>query len=147
MTSRLLGVLDGAQEYYAAGALKVMHFLLIRWAGEHGVRQLDFQGTEPFLSKGTYQLKRLFGTRVVLPPNHFGDKRLWLQVRRDTPQVRDFLVSNPFLTMAADGSFDAVYFHDQQRPTRSDYKADSPGVNGIRQVDLDDFFTASPARR
>lgn len=143
LTSRLLGVLDGAQEYYAAGALKVMHFLLIRWAGEHGVRQLDFQGTEPFLSKGTYQLKRLFGTRVVLPPNHFGDKRLWLQVRRDTPQVRDFLVSNPFLTVAADGTFDAVYFHDRQRPARSDYKADSPGVNRIRQVDLDDFFTAS----
>jgi hypothetical protein len=146
LTSRLLGVLDGEEEYYAAGALKVMHFLLIRWAGEHGVRQLDLQGTEPFLSKGTYQLKRLFGARVVLPPNHFGDKRLWLQVRRDTPEVRDFLVANPFLTVRDDGTFDAVYFYDQRRAARTDYKANSPGVSFIRHVHLDDFFTASHNR-
>jgi hypothetical protein len=142
LTSRLLGVLDGADEHYAAGALKVMHFLLIQWAGTNGIRQLDFQGTEAFLSKGTYQLKRLFGTRVLLPPNHFGDKRLWLQVRRDTPQVRDFLVANPFLAVSGDGTLGAVYFHDASRPARTDYKSNSPGVDSVRYVDLDDFFEA-----
>ncbi|WP_165960699.1 GNAT family N-acetyltransferase [Actinocrispum wychmicini] len=140
LTSRLLGVLDGADEYYAAGALKVMHILLIEWAGRNGVRQLDFQGTEAFLSKGTYQFKRLFGTRVTLPPNHFGDKRLWLQVRRDTPQVRDFLVANPFLAVTDDGTMEAVYFHDEHRVARTEYKSNSPGVVGVRHVNLTDFL-------
>lgn len=143
LTSRLLGVRDGDENLYAAGALKVMHSLLIQWAGEHGVRQLDFQGTEPFLSKGTYQLKRLFGTRVTLPPNHFGDKRLWLQVRRDTPQVRDFLVANPFLSLNRAGGFEAVYFHDDQRASRTDYKSNSPGVTRVRDIHLDEFFATA----
>ncbi|MPY61992.1 GNAT family N-acetyltransferase [Streptomyces spongiae] len=141
LTSRLLGVLDGAEEYYAAGALKVMYFLLIDWAARNGVRRLDFQGTEAFLSKGTYQLKRRFGTRVVLPPNHFGGKRLWLQVRRDTAEVRSFLVDNPLLTEARDGTLEAVYFYDDLRPVRLDYRAESPGVGRVRHVHLDDFLT------
>ncbi|MEU0949476.1 GNAT family N-acetyltransferase [Streptomyces canus] len=141
LTSRLLGVLDGAEEYYVAGALKVMYFLMIEWASRHGVRRLDFQGTEAFLSKGTYQMKRRFGTRVTLPPNHFGGKRLWLQVRRDTAEVRDFLVNNPMLTEAADGTLEAVYFHDVQRPLRLDYRAESPGVGRIRHIDLDEFLS------
>lgn len=145
LTSRLLGVVDGADEYYSAGALKVIHFLLIRWAGTHGVRQLDFQGTEAFLSKGTYQLKRLFGTRLLLPPNHFGGKRLWLHVRRDTPAVRDFLVANPFIAEAADGSLEAIYFYDDERAAREDYRSNSPGVQRARTVSLDGFLTGADA--
>lgn len=140
LTSRLLGVLDGAEEYYAAGALKVMYFLLIEWAAKNGVRRLDLQGTEAFLSKGTYQMKRRFGTRVVLPPNHFGGKRLWLQVRRDTPAVRGFLADNPLLTVAPDAELEAVYFHDARRPARLDYRAASPGVARVRHMDLDEFL-------
>lgn len=143
LTSRLIGVVDGADEYYAAGALKVFHFLLIEWAATHGVRQLDFQGTEAFLSKGTFRLKRLFGTRLLLPPNHFGHKRLWLHVRRDTPQVRDFLVANPFLAEAADGSLEAVYFYDDERAARVDYRSNSPGVERARTVFLDIFLAGA----
>lgn len=143
LTSRLLGVVDGKTEYYTVGVLKVMHALLIRWASENGVRQLDFQGTEPFLSKGTYQLKRLFGTRVVLPPNHFGDKRLWLQVRKDTPEVRDFLASNPFLTVPETGGLEAVYFYDSHRRADASIKSESPGVAEARLIDMDDFFGGS----
>ncbi len=141
LTSRLLGVLDGAAEHYSAGALKVMYFLLIDWAAKNGARRLDFQGTEAFLSKGTYQMKRRFGTRVALPPNHFGGKRLWLQVRRDSPSVRDFLVANPMLTETPDGVLEAVYFHDDKRPARIDYRAESPGVERIRHAGLDDFLS------
>ena len=143
LTLRLLGVFEGLEEHYTSGAFKAIYHLLIRWCAEHGVRRLDFQGTEPFLSKGTYQWKRRFGTRVILPPNHFGAKRLWLQVRRDTPAVRDFLVANPMLSEAADATLEAVYFHDAERPPRSDYAAKSPGVERVRHVDLDAFLAGA----
>ncbi|MFC3991696.1 GNAT family N-acetyltransferase [Actinoplanes siamensis] len=139
LTLRLPGVRDGAEEHYATGAMKAMNFLLIEWAAANGVRQIDYQGTEPFLSKGTYQAKRLTGTRVVLPPNHFGGKRLWLQVRQDRPAVRDFLVANPFLTESG-GQLDAVYFYDGERPARLDYPSHSPGVREARQINLDEFL-------
>jgi hypothetical protein len=140
LTSRLLGVRDGSPEHYTTGAIKAMHIFLIKWAAANGVRRLDFQGTEAFLSKGTYQSKRLFGTRVVLAPNHFGRKRLWLQVRRDTPAVRDFLVANPVVAEYRPGRLEAVYFHDAERPARHDYPARSPGVDRARDVDLDEFL-------
>lgn len=144
LTLRLLGVLGGAQEHYDSGAFKAIYHFLIGWAARNGVRRLDFQGTEPFLSKGTYQWKRRFGTRVVLPPNHFGSKRLWLRVNRDTPAVRDFLVANPVLAETGGHGLEAVYFHDAARPARADYSAKSPGVEGARHIDLDEFLTAVP---
>jgi hypothetical protein len=140
LTLRLLGVAGGSQEHFDSGAFKAVYHFLIGWAAENGVRRLDFQGTEPFLSKGTYQWKRRFGTRVILPPNHFGSKRLWLRVNRDTPAVRDFLAANPLLT-ESDGALEAVYFHDQTRPARVDYSAKSPGVGRLRHLDLDEFLS------
>jgi hypothetical protein len=145
LTLRLLGVLDGSRELMDRGALKAVYHYLIAWSADNGVRQFDLQGTEPFLSKGTYQWKRRLGTRVVLPPNHFGGKRLWLQVRRDTPVVRDFLTANPVLAESSDGTLGAIYFHDAHRPPRLDYSAKSPGVAGTRLVDLDEFLAAAPA--
>ncbi|MFY1633685.1 GNAT family N-acetyltransferase [Solwaraspora sp. WMMB335] len=141
LTSRLLGVLDGREDYYAAGALKIMYFRMIEWAGRNGVKRLDLQGTEAFLSKGTFQMKRRYGTRVILPPNHFGNKRLWLQVRRDTPQVRDFLVANPILAEGDDSLLEGIYFYDERRPARVDYQAEAPGVDRVRHVDLDMFLS------
>ncbi|MGP4051173.1 hypothetical protein [Streptomyces sp. 2A115] len=140
LTLRLLGVEDGAERHYESGAFKAIYHLLIGWAAENGVRRLDFQGTEPFLSKGTFQWKRRFGTRVVMPPNHFGDKRLWLQVCQDTPAVRDYLVANPTLAETEDSLLEAVYFFDEQRPPRLDYSAKAAGVERIRHVDLDAFL-------
>jgi hypothetical protein len=141
LTLRLLGVRDGSAEYLDRGALKAVYHYLTAWSANNNVRQLDLQGTESFLSKGTYQWKRRLGTRVILPPNHFGSKRLWLHVRRDTPGVRDFLTANPVLAESADGTLAAVYFCDAHRPPRLDYSAKSPGVSGSRLADLDDFLS------
>ncbi|MFC9431536.1 hypothetical protein [Streptomyces sp. NPDC056987] len=144
MTLRLLGVLGGSEEHYNSGAFKAIYHFLVKWSAENDVRQLDFQGTEPFLSKGTYQWKRRFGTRVLLPPNHFGKKRLWLHVGQDTPKVRDFLVANPMLAEAEDTTLEAIYFHDSSRPARLDYSAKSPGVERVRQIHLDTFLAVGP---
>jgi hypothetical protein len=143
LTLRLLGVLDGSKEYLDRGALKAVYHFLVAWAADNHVRQLDLQGTEPFLSKGTYQWKRRLGTRVVIPPNHFGAKRLWFHVLRDTPAVRDFLIANPVLAESADGTLEAIYFHDEDRPARLDYSAKSPGVERARLVDVGGFLSSA----
>ncbi|MFE7114593.1 hypothetical protein ACFU99_04115 [Streptomyces sp. NPDC057654] len=135
-----MGVEDGAERHYVSGAFKSIYHLLIGWAAENGVRRLDLQGTEPFLSKGTFQWKRRLGSRVIVPPNHFGDKRLWLQVCQDIPAVRDFLVVNPTLAKTADGLLEAIYFHDEQRPPQFDFSARTPGVDRARHVDLDEYL-------
>ncbi|WP_424862853.1 hypothetical protein [Streptomyces sp. MMS24-I29] len=140
LTLRLLGVIDGARAHYDSGAFKAIYHHLLTWAADNGIRHVDFQGTEPFLSKGTFQWKRRFGSHVVLPPNHFGAKRLWLKVNHDTPQVRDFLVANPVLAEVEDGVLDAVYFHDAHRPARLDLSGKAPGIRRLRLIDMDDFL-------
>jgi hypothetical protein len=145
VTLRLLGVERGRSAHYDTGAFKAVYHHLLAWACRNGIRQVDFQGTEPFLSKGTFQWKRRLGSRVVLPPNHFGRKRLWIHALRDTPPVRDFLVANPVLTDVANSNFEAVYFHDDRRPARLDLAGTAPGISELRTVKLDQFLAGLPS--
>ncbi|GHE34599.1 GNAT family N-acetyltransferase [Streptomyces capitiformicae] len=146
LTLRLAGVLDGAEEHYAHGALAALYPALIDWAGQHGVRRLDLSGCEPFVSKGIFQFKRKFHPLVELPRTHFRDKRLWLSVRRDSPAVRDFLVANPVLAEdpSAPGRWHALYFHDAERPARRTLPWQCPNVTASRDVDLDTFLSSVP---
>ncbi|MFD3328027.1 hypothetical protein [Streptomyces sp. NPDC058701] len=140
LTTRLLGVRDGAQRHYDEGAFKAVYHLLLRWALENGVAHVDFFGTEAFLSKGIFQWKRKFGPRVTLPPNHFSDKRIRLYVRRDTPRTRDFLVANPLLGIEPGPGgpvLTPTYFTDSTRPPRTDISARCPGLPEPRFIDLD----------
>jgi hypothetical protein len=139
LTLRLAGVLDGASEHYRSGALLATYLLLQEWAAGHGVRRMDLSGCEPFLSKGIFQFKRKLHPEVVLPGNHFAHKRLWLQVRRDGPAVRDLLVANPVIVIGADG-LEALYFHDRQRPPRLDLRWQGTTILRQRLVDLDEFL-------
>ncbi|HEX8582512.1 MAG TPA: GNAT family N-acetyltransferase [Acidimicrobiales bacterium] len=147
LTTRLLGVLDGAPEHYASGAFKAVYHLLLEWACANGVERIDYHGTEAFVSKGIYQWKRKFRPTVVLPPNHFAGKRLWFRPARDTEAVRDFLVANPTLAMTGDGGMEAVYFRDGTRPPRTGLSWECPGVAGAREIDLDEFLAPAGARR
>ncbi|WP_432837906.1 hypothetical protein [Dactylosporangium sp. CA-092794] len=141
LTTRLLGVLDGDPAHYDSGAFKAVYHLLLEWAGEHGVTQLDLFGTEALLSKGIFQWKRKFAPRVVAPPNHFATKRMYLHVARDTPAVRDFLVANPLLAQAG-GGLEPWYFADADRPARLQISAQCPGLPEPRIVDLDAWLGA-----
>lgn len=100
---------------------------------------MDFQGCEPFLTKGTFQYKKRFGSRAVIPDNVFGTLRMVLRANRLTRSVRDFLVSNPVLDAdgGGGGGLTAKYFHDRQRPLRRDIPCISAGITGMVAVDLD----------
>lgn len=146
LTTRLLGVRDGAQKHYDEGAFKAVYHLLLRWARENRVDHVDFFGTEAFLSKGIFQWKRKFGPRVTLPPNHFSDKHIRLYVRRDTPRTRDFLVANPLLVLEPGPRGPVLvptYFTDSARPPRTDISARCPGLPDPRLVDLDTFLAGT----
>ena len=141
MTMRLLGVLDGDETHYRSGAVKAVYYLAIEWACANGIRRLDLSGGEPFPGTGVFQFKRRFHPTVELPADHFADKRLWLQVQRDTPAVRDLLVDTPMFAMTPDGGLEAVFFADAERPARTSVRAESPGVHEVRIVDLDAFLS------
>lgn len=141
ITLRLIGVLDGSKEYYSDGTFKSIYFFLLRWAAEHqDVDEVDFQGTEPFVSKGTFQWKRRFATEIKVPPNHFSTKRVVLNVSRDTPNVRDFLWKNPFITIDKRGSMKAVFFYDDNRPLLPVGLADCAGIADIIGVHFEELF-------
>ncbi|MDT9701141.1 GNAT family N-acetyltransferase [Streptomyces sp. P17] len=141
---RLAGVARGDDEAYASGTYLAMYVLILQWAAEHGLTRVDLSGCEPFLSKGIFQFKRKMHPEVALPGNHFTGKRLMLRVRRDSPSVRDFLAANPVLAFGQEQGFEAVYFHDEDRPPRLDLRWNCPGVRGQRLVHFDDFLAGLP---
>lgn len=141
VTTRLLGVLDGADEHYDSGAFRAVYHHLLRWCAENGVAHLDLYGTEAFIGKGIFRFKRLFRPRLALPPNHFAIKRLWWRATADTPAVRRALAAMPVVAMTADDQLEIVYFHDDDHPPRHDLRGgDLPGVTRTRDVHLDEFL-------
>nr|WP_240437785.1 GNAT family N-acetyltransferase [Sciscionella marina] len=140
LTTRLLGVLDGNLDHYNSGAFKAVYHLLIDWACQNSIDQVDLFGTEAFVAKGIYQWKRKLGPNVKLPPNHFHSKRLYLYIRNDTPEIRHFLISNPILEMATPKTMRPVYFHDHLHPPRVDIPAKAGLLEPERFVDLDAIF-------
>ena len=141
---RLAGVEAGGEEPYRSGTYMAMYVLILQWAAEQGLTRVDLSGCEPFLSKGIFQFKRKMHPEVTLPDNHFREKRLVLRVLRDTPEVRDLLTANPVLTSGTHGGLEAVYFHDPDRPARTDLRWQCPGVSSQRTLDLDEFLDGWP---
>lgn len=143
LTGRLIGVLDGEDRYRREGALSAVYHLQLDWAVRNGIERVDLSGSEPFLSKGTWQFKRKLGAAVQLPPDLHRHRRLWLHAVRDTPQVRDFLHGNPLLALRGPDTFEAVYFHDEARPAlTASLAAECPGLAQVRLIDLRDLFRA-----
>jgi hypothetical protein len=144
LTLRLAGVLDGASEHYRSGIFMAMYLLIAEWAAAKGVERVDLSGCEPFLSKGILQFKRKLHPRIELPANHFAAKRLWIGVRRDSPAIRDLLTANPVVAIRPSGRFEALYFHDAQRPPRTDLRWEGINISAARHVDLDAFLAGLP---
>jgi hypothetical protein len=89
-----------------------------------------------------FQFKRRFHPRAEHPEDHYRNRRVYLQVARDTPAVRDFLVATPMFATDEDDRVHAVHFADGTRPALSNIRADGPGVHASRTIDLDEFFSS-----
>jgi hypothetical protein len=144
MRLRLLGVLDGAEEHYRSGAAKAVYHLGLEWAAGNGIRLLDLAGADPFPGVGVFQYKRRFHPEIRQPLDHYRDRRVHLRITTDSPRVRDFLAATPMISVDAADRLAATYFHDRARPARTDIRADGPGIDYTRVIDLDEFLAGLP---
>jgi hypothetical protein len=144
LTTRLLGVADGAEAQYQGGVLKMLYFLLLQDAASgNRFHQVDLYGTEAMLAKGIFQWKRRLGAYPVMPRTHWSWKRLVWELRRDTPQVRDYLNASPLLVMAGQ-SFQPTYFFDDLRPVRQQISSKCPTLPPPTLRHLDDLLAGVP---
>jgi hypothetical protein len=141
--ARLVGWLDGDPCHLQREALKTGNHFLLDWARSAGFAVVDFQGCEPFLSKGTFQSKRHLGTTLVLPDGALGAARVTLWAGRDSAAVRRVLAANPVVALDDAGALAAVYFFDAGQPPRLDIPHRCHGLGGPTLVDLDEFTGAA----
>ncbi|ADU68026.1 hypothetical protein [Pantoea sp. At-9b] len=96
MNSRLIGVLDGDYRYRADGSQNFVYHSILEWScHEKFIDIVDFQGCEPFLTKGTFQYKKRFGTEACIPDNVFKELRLLLRVPNENSSAYKFIINNP----------------------------------------------------
>jgi hypothetical protein len=142
VNGRLIGVRDGDQLLRKEGAQNALYHFILRWACENGFRCVDYQGCEPFLSKGTFQYKKRFGTTAVLPPSRYRFLRVVLTPGRDSERLRDFLAANPVMLVDDQDRLGSGYFTDRHRPPRYDIPDDSAGFHFRRDIDMDELLGA-----
>lgn len=134
---RLVGVRDADPRLYDDGSFKALWVLVLHWASARGMRFVDLQGTEPFVSSGNFQWKKRLGAVVGPPRNYMSGHQLVFSVDSDGPGVRSFLTSHPIVEISRTGTLHAVCFHDRDRPARSPRYYTARGISSIRYLDLD----------
>lgn len=134
---RLVGVRDADPRLYDDGSFKALWVLVLHWAASRGMRLVDLQGTEPFVSSGNFQWKKRLGALVGAPRNYMSGHHIVFRVNSDGPGVRSFLTNHPLVAISREGTLHAVCFHDSERPARSPRYYAARGIAGIRYLDLD----------
>jgi hypothetical protein len=135
----LVGVMNADQQLMDEGAQSAVYHAVIHWANKHHFKKIDFQGTEPYLSKGILENKKRWGAFVRIQSN----KRLWLKIHRHTPAVNRFLKDNPCIMINEQGNLQGLFFADNPDHVPAETKAEwdklcaMPGLNGycIRSVE------------
>lgn len=140
LNARLIGVDGGAAIYRANGAQNFVYHAILEWASKQSfIDCVDFQGCEPFLSKGTFQYKKRFGARAVVPDNAFGQWRILIRVPALCASTRQFLINNPLIGLDAEGRLQAQYFFDADHEIRSDIPFASKGIHSQVSHNLDQW--------
>jgi len=138
LNARLIGVDGGAAIFRRNGAQNFVYHAILEWASNQPlIDRVDFQGCEPFLSKGTFQYKKRFGARAVIPDNVFGQSRLLIRVPALCASSRQFLINNPLIGLDAQGQLQAQYFFDADHGIRSDIPFASKGIHSQVSHNLD----------
>ncbi|QCR30482.1 hypothetical protein [Priestia megaterium] len=138
LNARLIGVLNGDSKYRNMGAQNFVYHSILHWAcHEGGIDVVNFQGCEPFLTKGTFQYKKRFGTNAILPPNQLYNQRLLVQANFESRPVREFLINNPVMLVDEDNNLGAGYFYDHDNEPRLDIPYKCNGFKYEKLFDMD----------
>jgi hypothetical protein len=138
LNARLIGMKDGEALYRENGAQNFVYHAILEWASnQSSIDSVDFQGCEPFLSKGTFQYKKRFGAQAIIPGNTFGLMRILIRAPTLSAAARQFLINNPFIGLDAEGELQAQYFFDSYHEIRSDIPFDSKGIRSQVSHNLD----------
>lgn len=141
LNARLIGVQKGDETLKQQGAQNFVYHAILDWAcAVPHIDTVDFQGCEPFLTKGTFQYKKRFGTRAIIPNNSFNEFNLIMRVKHLTPCVRHFLINNPSIVLTEFNQLAARYFYDSANPPRTDIPYECEGLEHKIIVSLDDWY-------
>lgn len=136
--ARLIGVKASAEQYPLSKAQNFAYHAVLDWAVQHPrIDKVDFQGSEPFLSKGTFQYKRCFGAMAIVPDNIFGQLRMLIRPKLKKSSVRCFLINNPLIADSPSGELVAHYFFDSNMSPRFDIPYRCPGLTQFQRINLD----------
>lgn len=140
LNARLIGVEGGNAMHRKNGAQNFVYHAILKWSSNQSLIDcVDFQGCEPFLSKGTFQYKKRFGARAVIPDNAFGRWRILIRVPAHCTTTRQFLISNPLIGLDPAGRLQAQYFFDADNQIRSDIPFASKGIHSQVSYNLDQW--------
>lgn len=137
------GVINADQQLLAEGAQSALYYAVIHWANQHHYKAVDFEATEPYLTKGILQYKRKWGVEARVNSN----RRLWIGIHCLTPAVVQFLKDNPCITISDRGHLHGLFFTDEpdnvSADTREAWKklCNMPGLQGFKIHSVKDFLT------
>ncbi|MGY4490070.1 hypothetical protein [Pseudomonas sp. TE3610] len=141
INARLIGVLEGECRFRDNGSQNFVYHAIIEWAcATQRLKVVDFQGCEPFLTKGTFQYKKRFGSHAVIPDNRFGELDLILRAQTLSPAVRQFLIHNPSIIRTDNNELAARYFKDARTAHRDDLAFKCAGMETRVILDLDQWY-------
>jgi hypothetical protein len=142
------GVLGSDDDLRRDGAVAAIYYFLLHWANAQGFQSVDVGFCWPFLNDGIFQFKRKWGARALLPPRE--NKRLWVDVRRDTPAVRRFMRDNPCAAIDSHGQLYGLIVTGDAESASPEAQAEwaqrfaTPGLSELRVRSIADLLPAAP---
>jgi hypothetical protein len=143
----IMGVLNGNQQLMKEGVVGALNCLRIEWANQQGYRAVNFLGSGARLSSGLFQHKRKWGTTVSIPPNLH--RLIWINIRRNTPAVSQFLKDNPFIVVDREGRLHGQIIVDDPHNVSAETKHEwekhyaTPGLSSLIIRSAGNFAKAS----
>ena len=86
---------EGVDVKDAPGASTVAVHIIMRYAQEHGYKKVDFLGSRPSISDGSFRFKRKWGAIATSVASPYSDFKI--RVLRLSPATAGFLVHNPLV--------------------------------------------------
>lgn len=131
---RVLGIKDGNFEYVQNGAIGAIYYFAAKEAIQRGYQRLYVGGVRPYLSDGLMKFKLSVSAEVV-PRGPLHKYCLRMILLKNTPELRKFLIENPFFYATSGTNVSLAFFADSSADLET--KAFCDAVNATRNINVD----------